>query len=172
MSSSSRPGRRTWIGTARCFYDRPGLLPLSRNGIGEKTELKEWTDPMDDLHRRLEPYLREGRLPCATAFDLARKWRIAPLALAEQSAEAGVRIGWCQLGLFVGARKGEKGWPAGPLDLPPGVEEALRGALEEGCLPCARAWALAKRLGLERLPMGQMANSLGVRISRCQLGCF
>ncbi len=127
---------------------------------------------INGIAARLQPHLREGRLPCARAFDLARDWGIEPLELAQQGAEAGIRIGWCQLGLFTGATKGEKGWPAGPVEAPSDVAAAVVAAAEEGRLPCARAWGLSKRLGLGRLDLGQFAESLGVRISRCQLGCF
>jgi hypothetical protein len=116
--------------------------------------------------------LREGRLPCAEAFRLAQEWEMMPLEVAEQTESQGVRLGWCQLGLFTGAVKGEKGWPAGTFEVPVEVQSAITAALEEGGLPCARAWGVAKRLGLERLEVGRAANAMGVWIVRCQLGCF
>lgn len=121
------------------------------------------------LHARL----REGRLTCADAFALAHEWHVAPLDVAEQAEELGIRIGWCQLGLFVGEKKGEKGWLAGPQAASPQLLRAtICLALEEGRLSCARAWGVAERLGEERLAVGQAADALGIRISHCQLGCF
>ena len=126
----------------------------------------------ESLITAVQARLREGRLPCAEAFALAREGHVAPLEVAAQAEAAGVRLGWCQLGLFTGPVKGEKGWPAGPYAVPAEVQDAITAVLEDGTLPCAQAWGVAKRLGLERLEVGRAANALGVRIGRCQLGCF
>jgi len=116
--------------------------------------------------------LREGRLPCAEAFALAQAWQVAPLEVAQPAEAAGVRIGWCQLGLFTGAVKHQKGWPDGPFKVPAEVQAAIAAASEDGVLSCARAWGAAKRLGWERLDLGRAATAMGVKIVRCQLGCF
>jgi hypothetical protein len=120
----------------------------------------------------IQARLREGRLPCAEAFALAHEWHVAPLEVVQQAEGQGVRLGWCQLGLFTGAVKGQKGWPTEPFEVPAEVHDAIEAALEEGILSCARAWGVAKRLGLERLEVGRAASAMGVRIVRCQLGCF
>lgn len=128
-----------------------------------------------DTDRRTEAIrarLREGRLPCAEAFRLAHEWHVAPLEVARQADVQGLRLGWCQLGLFTGAVKGVKGWPDGLYEVPAELREAIEAALEEGALPCARAWGVAKRLGVVRLEVGRAANAISVRIVRCQLGCF
>jgi len=52
------------------------------------------------------------------------------------------------------------------------VAEAIREALVEGQLPCAVAFQVAERLGVEPLQEGQEADALEVRLSRCQLGLF
>ncbi len=125
--------------------------------------------------------LREGRLPCAEAFALAHELGIAPLDVAAAAEAQGARIGWCQLGLFGALRKHERraaGLPeeerpaAGAGEVPAALREQIEAACEDGRLPCARAWAVARRLGLERPAVARAADALGVRISRCQLGCF
>ncbi len=127
---------------------------------------------MDDpLVVAIRARLREERLPCAEAFALAQERHMAPMELAAAAEAQGIRIGWCQLGLFVGARKG-KGWPAEPLELAEEVRALLRAAAPEGRLSCVEAWALARRLEWERLALGYAANTLDIRIVRCQLGCF
>jgi hypothetical protein len=126
----------------------------------------------EDLAIAIRSHVREGRLPCADAFALAREGQVAPLEVTRQAEGLGTRIGWCQLGLFTGAVKGEKGWPDRPAEISAGLQAAITAALEEGRLPCARAWGLARSLGLERLDIGWAANTLGVRIVQCQLGCF
>jgi hypothetical protein len=51
---------------------------------------------------------------------------------------------------------------------------AIRDAAEseQGQLPCARAFLLARRLGVTPADVGAAANASGIRISRCQLGLF
>ncbi len=125
----------------------------------------------NSLAETLRSRLREGRLPCAEALALAHERRLAPAELVALAEAQGVRIGWCQLGLFTGAQRG-KGWPDEPMDIPEQVRAALQAEAPEGRLPCARAWALARRLGWERPALGYAANTLGIRIVQCQLGCF
>jgi hypothetical protein len=48
----------------------------------------------------------------------------------------------------------------------------INDSLVEGRLPCAVAFRLAQELGVEPLQIGQAADALGVRISKCQLGLF
>jgi len=135
---------------------------------------------MDDEVKTLLPalndailsHLQEGRLPCATAFALAQEWGRKPDEVAAAAEGLGIRIGWCQLGLFQGGKKhGPRPAPQ-PTTVPADLQAAILAGLEEGQLPCARAWAIAHRLGLERREVGQAADALGVRIGRCQLGCF
>jgi hypothetical protein len=48
----------------------------------------------------------------------------------------------------------------------------LKGALIEGRLPCAAAFKVARRLEVSPQQVGEVADELGVKISRCQLGLF
>ena len=50
-------------------------------------------------------------------------------------------------------------------------DEVLKVA-ENKRLPCAKALALAKRLKVNHLEIGKVANELGIKITDCQLGCF
>ena len=52
------------------------------------------------------------------------------------------------------------------------LAEAVQTGLVGGQLPCASAFAIARQLGVEPLRVGQQADALGVRLSKCQLGLF
>jgi hypothetical protein len=54
----------------------------------------------------------------------------------------------------------------------PGLAEAIRARLKDGRLDCAAAFSLAKERGITPLAAGEAADSLGVHLSRCQLGLF
>jgi len=57
------------------------------------------------------------------------------------------------------------------------VSERLIGAIRsrldrDGTLPCAAAFRVAEAIGVEPLEVGQTADGLGIKLSRCQLGLF
>lgn len=52
------------------------------------------------------------------------------------------------------------------------LESEIRANLREGKLPCAVAWRVAERIGVDRIAVGEMADQLEIRISHCQLGLF
>lgn len=114
--------------------------------------------------------LREGRLPCEEAFALAREQQKTPQEVATVADSMDIRVGWCQLGLFAGPGKKEKS--PYPGEVPAELRAQIEKDEEEGCLSCAHAWAIARRLGLERIQVGQAADALSVCIGHCQLGCF
>ena len=52
------------------------------------------------------------------------------------------------------------------------IAEALKTEAEDGRISCARALALARRLGVEPANVGEACNRKRIKITRCQLGCF
>lgn len=52
------------------------------------------------------------------------------------------------------------------------MRAALRENAESGRISCALAWEIADRLGVPRGEAGRAADEAGVRIIKCQLGCF
>jgi hypothetical protein len=52
------------------------------------------------------------------------------------------------------------------------ITEAIKEALLGEQLPCAAAFAIAERLGVGPLQVGQEVDALDLRLSKCQLGLF
>ncbi len=52
------------------------------------------------------------------------------------------------------------------------LDDAIKASLENGKLPCANAFKIAKQLKVSTKEVGQACNRLSVKISSCQLGCF
>ena len=52
------------------------------------------------------------------------------------------------------------------------LEEKIKSSLVNGKLPCAVAFKIAKELKVSPREVGETADKLGIRIARCQLGCF
>jgi len=126
---------------------------------------------MEEAIRRV---LEEGKLPCEAAFALARELGVKPLDVGRKADEMGIKISRCQLGLFgYGSKKeGKHKVVSPPETVPAELEAELRRVAPEGFLPCAKAWALARRLGISKLEVSGAAEALGIRIVQCQLGCF
>ncbi len=113
--------------------------------------------------------LEEGKLPCEKAFAIARKLRVKPLIVGQKADEMGVKISRCQLGLF--GYGGQK--LVVPLaEVPPELEGEIKKRSKEGKLTCAEAWTIARRLNRSKLEVSNAAEALGIRIVKCQLGCF
>ncbi|MBC8264689.1 MAG: hypothetical protein H8E47_11265 [Anaerolineales bacterium] len=123
-----------------------------------------------EIAERIKASLTEGKLTCPSAFKVARRLAVSPQQVGEVADGLGVKISRCQLGLF-------GYWPEDkPLAPAPEVGEQLQArirdrVIEEG-LPCAIAWDIARELTVKRIDVAGAAESLGIRITQCQLGCF
>jgi len=123
-----------------------------------------------EIATQIEGSLTEGRLPCASAFKIARRLEVSPQQVGEVADELAVKISRCQLGLF-GYWPEDK--PLEPAQRVGGELEArIKERVVEGGLPCATAWDIAGELTMKRIDVARAAESLGVRITQCQLGCF
>ena len=56
-------------------------------------------------------------------------------------------------------------------DLKNAIKEVLE-VLVDGKLPCARAFALAEKIGVNPIDIGRVATEESIKISHCQLGLF
>lgn len=52
------------------------------------------------------------------------------------------------------------------------IADRIKESLTEGKLPCALAFKVARRLEVSPHQVGEVADELDVKISRCQLGLF
>ena len=113
---------------------------------------------------------RDKRISCGAAFRIAEALSVNPLEVGRAADGIGVRLYHCQLGLFGYDDKERIVEPAE--QVPPEVEQAIREGLIVGRLPCAVAWAIANRFGLRKTDVANAAETLGIRVSQCQLGAF
>jgi hypothetical protein len=112
----------------------------------------------------------EGMLPCAVAFQIAEELGVTARAVGNAANATDVRLAECQLGLF---GYGEhKSIFAAAEEVAPELEQAIREGLVLGRMPCAVAWAIAKRFGLPKVQVTNAAEWLGIKIGQCQLGAF
>ena len=123
-----------------------------------------------EIAAQIKGSLTEGRLPCALAFKVARMLEVSPQQVGEVADELDVRVSRCQLGLFGYGAEGKSLEPAREVEEE--LQAGIRDRVVEGELPCATAWDIARQLTMKRIDVARAAESLGVRITQCQLGCF
>lgn len=124
----------------------------------------------EDVAGALREKIKDGRISCAAAHGVAQKLGREPAAIGKTLDLMDVRLMRCQLGLFGYTpenrivRKADQ-WDAS-------LEKDIRGALENGRLPCFAAWAIARRRGVTRLDIANVCEALGIKVKPCQLGAF
>ncbi len=129
---------------------------------------------MTTMNEAIQAALIEGDLPCARAFKVAQDLGVSPLDVGLAADEAGIRLSRCQLGLFGYGPKAEgKHKIVKPMEnVPAALEQAIREAMDDKGITCAAAWEVAKRLGIPKMDVSSAAETLGVKITVCQLGAF
>ncbi len=127
---------------------------------------------MHEIERALRDATPAGTLPCARAMGIATECKVGPQTVRELADALGIRVSACQLGLFGYEPFGAKRLSHRVASVPPDLAAAVRDAVDDDGLPCAAAWQIADARGLPRLVVGSVAEALGLKVSRCQLGCF
>ncbi len=130
---------------------------------------------MDErIRQTMMERLEDGRLPCNRAFAIARLLDVEPLAVGIEANEAGIRISRCQLGLFGYGPKAEgRHKIVHPMeDVPGRLAARLRAAADGAGISCDAVWQVADGLGFKRMEASSAVEAMGLRVSRCQLGCF
>lgn len=128
-----------------------------------------------DIANKIKASLEDdGRLPCPTAFKIARELGVEPIEVGEVATALDLSVSRCQLGLFGHGPRAEGKGRIVESGMEVGEELAarVRKALVNGRLPCSAAWEIAGEFKLTRLDLGNAAETLAIRISPCQLGFF
>jgi hypothetical protein len=112
----------------------------------------------------------DNTIPCAAAFRVAAELNESPGEVGFTIDTLEYTITKCQLGLFGYGPEKKKIKPADSVSS--ALEDAIKKALINDRLPCASAWGIAERLGLGKLSVSSACETLGFKISPCQLGAF
>ncbi|MEJ2209637.1 MAG: hypothetical protein P8129_11450 [Anaerolineae bacterium] len=128
----------------------------------------------EQLRRAITGSLREGKLGCSEAHAIATQMGLEPLAVGQAADALDIRIFRCQLGLFGYGPKSEgKHKIVHPMDdVPERLAARLRAAAGAEGITCLDIWQIADELGYLYLEASSAVEAMGLRVSRCQLGCF
>ena len=102
--------------------------------------------------------------------EIASELVVKPHDVGKTADLLEMRLSKCQLGLFgyQPVKRIVKSTKQISTDLEHGIQEGL----EDGRLPCITAWKIAEELGLRKMEVSSACQSLGIKISSCQLGAF
>ena len=112
----------------------------------------------------------DNTIPCAVAFKVATELNASTEEVGFTIDSLEYTITKCQLGLFGYGPEQKKVKPADSVSS--ALEDAIRKALMDDRLPCAASWGIAETLGLGKLSVASACETLGIKISPCQLGAF
>lgn len=126
------------------------------------------------VYAAIQERLVNGQLPCGKAMTIAAELGLSPAEVGAAANEADIRISHCQLGLFGYGPKAEgKHKIVEPLaDVPGELAERIRAAATPAGITCADLWQIAADLQVKRMEASGAVETLGLRVSHCQLGCF
>jgi hypothetical protein len=80
---------------------RIGKCQLGLFGYGEEKRIIKPADKVDpELQKEIENSLVDGRLPCKAAWDIAEKFNMKRLDLANACEKLKLKINSCQIGSF------------------------------------------------------------------------
>ena len=129
----------------------------------------------DEIIRKAQARAVDGQVSCRDAHAIAAELGIPPLEVGLAINRAtDLRFYRCQLGLFGYESKAEgrhKIAMAAPF-VPPEMQAAVEGLAEGGAISCAEVWALAQRFEYPRLGVANIVEAMGLKLRRCQIGCF
>jgi len=126
--------------------------------------------PLPELLEAVKSRAQEGTMPCAVAFEVAEQLNVEPSEVGFTLDHLGIKIIKCQLGLF--GYKPKKAIVEPADKVPYSLERAINERLKHGRLYCKDAWAIAAEQGLRKMQVSAACETLGIKISNCQLGAF
>ncbi|MBN1685415.1 MAG: hypothetical protein JW852_02115 [Spirochaetales bacterium] len=117
----------------------------------------------------------DGQLTCEATHRVAASLGTKPLDIGKHANRFDIRITKCQLGLFGYAP--QKGMPGYKLvkeldTLPEPVSTSVKEAAVQGKISCLKLWRIAEQHGVTRPDMGNIVETLKIKVRPCQLGCF
>jgi hypothetical protein len=121
------------------------------------------------LENTVKSKLKEGNLPCGTAWKIAQEAGVPRIAVGEITDRLGIRVTNCQIGCFKVYKNPHDKAPA---NIDENVVQMLRELKARGELTCTAMHELAARLKMTPMALSDIANARDIKVSQCQLGCF
>ncbi len=125
---------------------------------------------LSQLEDTVKASLKDGYLPCAVAFKIAKEAQVPKVAVGEMTDRLGIRVTNCQIGCFKVDKTIHDN--SAHEDLDDGIVSKLNALKENNELTCANVFGLAQQLKSTPMAIADAANLRDLKIGNCQLGCF
>ena len=125
---------------------------------------------LSQLEDTVKASLKDGYLPCAVAFKIAKEAQVPKVAVGEMTDRLGIRVTNCQIGCFKVDKTIHDN--SAHEDLDDGIVSKLNALNENNELTCANVFALAEQLKSTPMIIADVTNLRNLKIHNCQLGCF
>ena len=139
---------------------------------GKRFEEKNGLDATPDsvIKNEILNRTHKNEIPCAVAFEIAKSLQVPTDAVGMTADLMDYKLVKCQLGLFgyLPKKKIVKSQHPVAADL----KNAISDALIQGKLSCQSAWEIASRFKIRKMKVSGACETMGVKITRCQLGAF
>ena len=130
----------------------------------------ERSDINPDISNAIERKAPGDRISCAAAFKIVEEQTTTPEAVGFTLDILEKRITKCQLGLF--GYEPYKKVIKKMKEMPADLEEAVKAESANKRISCRTAWDIADSLGIKKMNVSAACETLGIKISSCQLGAF
>lgn len=124
----------------------------------------------DILKQKILQIEENNNISCAAAEEIAQVSKITMEETGVALDLLNINIVECQLGLFGYKPRKKIIQPA--KDVVSSLKEEIQNSLISGCLSCADAWNIARKLNLPRMTVSAACEALQIKIKPCQLGAF
>ncbi len=125
---------------------------------------------LSQLEDTVKASLKDGYLPCAVAFKIAKEAQVPKVAVGEMTDRLGIRVTNCQIGCFKVDKTIHDSSACEGLD--DGIVSKLNALKKNNELTCAKVFDLAQQLKSAPMAIANAANLRDLKIHNCQLGCF
>ena len=125
---------------------------------------------ISQLEDKVKASLKDGCLPCALAFKIAKDAQVPKVAVGEMTDRLSIRVTNCQIGCFKVDKTIHDN--AAREDIDDGIVSKLIALQESNELTCTNVFDLALQLKSTPMAIADVANLRGLKIHNCQLGCF
>ncbi|MFA5262087.1 MAG: hypothetical protein WC450_12760 [Candidatus Omnitrophota bacterium] len=153
----------------RDFNDQDRKKKRSRISL-EKNPANLSDETLAQLESAIHTALKDSYLRCPVAWKIARELDVPRIAVGAMMDKLGARVTECQIGFF----KVDKTPYAGPApqELSPELTSSLRELNAADKLTCSAIFEMARHFKTTPLKVSEAASILGLKIRKCQLGCF
>ena len=125
---------------------------------------------LSQLEETVKASLKDGNLPCAAAFKIAKQAEVPKIAVGGMTDRLGIRITNCQIGCFKVDKTIHDNLAHKKID--DKMVSTLETLGKNSELTCARVFELALQMRLTPMIIADVANHRNLKIHCCQLGCF